>query len=117
MTPLPPLELTQCPHSNKNGWFCHSCVQILLGHASQDWLRQAGTLIEKERFKKKWTQAELAKLAGIHKTNISRLEAGSFGRTCITIRKVAKALGLPFSRFLLLNNSQPHFERPSDNNC
>jgi len=46
------------------------------------------------RLKKGWTQAELARRAGMRQPNIARLEGGNYDRVSLpTLKKIARVLG------------------------
>ena len=60
-------------------------------HAMDD--QRVGTIVRSIRLKKRWRQADLAKVAGVSPTTISRIERGHVDQLSLeTIRKVARAL-------------------------
>jgi ribosome-binding protein aMBF1 (putative translation factor) len=61
----------------------------------------AGELVRQAREARGLTQAELARLIGSSQSAISRIEDADYaGHTIETLRKVAKALGLPLTMSL-----------------
>ena len=57
--------------------------------------------VKQARMQKGWTQAELAKRAGVRRATISQLESGRVQRVNLPVLdKVAKALGVPTLRLL-----------------
>jgi len=53
-----------------------------------------GDAVIKERLRKGWSQAELARRAGTKQANISRIEAGLANPTLHLVQKLCKALDL-----------------------
>lgn len=53
-----------------------------------------GIRIASLRTAKGWTQAELAELAGLQRTHVSRIEAGRYAVTLETIEAIAQAMGM-----------------------
>ena len=60
---------------------------------------EIGQRMKQEREVAGYTQAELAKLAGIDATVLSRIESGQRGIDSLILRRVARALGVPMDRF------------------
>ena len=56
--------------------------------------KQVGALIKREREVNQWTQAELARRAGVAKQVVSNVERGSVTASVNTLAAVAHALGL-----------------------
>jgi len=57
-------------------------------------LRQFGNKVKKLRKAKGWTQDELAKRTGLHRTYIGSIERSERNVSLINIEKIAKALGV-----------------------
>lgn len=57
-------------------------------------LAELGRMIRKKRLEKGITQNSLARLCGIGKANMSRMEAGKINVSIITLNKISKALGI-----------------------
>jgi transcriptional regulator with XRE-family HTH domain len=56
--------------------------------------KQVGDLIKTERENNRWTQAELARQAGVAKQVVSNIERGSVTASVNTLAAVAHALGM-----------------------
>lgn len=56
--------------------------------------------IQRERVAAGWSMAELARRAGIAKSTLSQLEAGTGNPSVETLWALATALGIPFARLL-----------------
>jgi transcriptional regulator with XRE-family HTH domain len=62
---------------------------------------RVGTVLKQQRAMMGWTQAEVAKRAGVTKFYISLLESGTRRAPSLPVRKrLAKALGVPLLRLL-----------------
>ena len=59
-----------------------------------------GQKVRQERLLKKYTQEELANLAGVHRTYIGMIERGEKNITLENIAKIAKALNSSISKML-----------------
>jgi transcriptional regulator with XRE-family HTH domain len=57
-------------------------------------LRQFGDNVKRLRKKKGWSQEELAKRAGLHRTYIGSIERSERNVSLINIERIAKALSL-----------------------
>ena len=53
-----------------------------------------GKKLKKVRLKKDLSQGDVARILGVHRTYISGLERGVRNPSLLTIRKIAKALGV-----------------------
>lgn len=53
-----------------------------------------GLRIASLRKMKEWSQEELARRAGIHRTHLGRIEAGKYSATIETYQAIAEALGM-----------------------
>ena len=69
--------------------------------------RSIGIRIKAARRHRQLTQAELARRSGIARANIARLEAGVHSPTVPTLKRVAHALGVTFSRLV----EEPSYSR------
>lgn len=63
------------------------------------WAGYVGARIRDERKKHKLTQEQLAAKAGLQQAHVSRIESGVHSPNRKTMKKIAKALGLPISHF------------------
>ena len=55
---------------------------------------QFGKKLREVRLKKKLSQGDVARTLGVHRSYISGLERGMRNPSLLTIRKIAKALGI-----------------------
>jgi transcriptional regulator with XRE-family HTH domain len=62
--------------------------------------RQLGMKVQALRDKRAMTQAALAKKAGLSRGYLARVETGRHEPTLTTLRKLAKALGVPVTALL-----------------
>lgn len=62
---------------------------------TRGWL--IGCYIAGERKRRGWTQAHLARLTGIHRPNVARLESGRCDPALETLARVARAMGVRLS--------------------
>jgi XRE family transcriptional regulator, aerobic/anaerobic benzoate catabolism transcriptional regulator len=62
--------------------------------------RQLGMTVQTLRDKRAMTQEVLAKKAGISRGYLARVETGRHEPTLTTLRKLAKALGVPVTQLL-----------------
>ena len=62
---------------------------------AQKILRQFGTKVKKLREAKGWTQEELARRTGLHRTYIGSIERCERNVSLINIEKLTKALSVP----------------------
>ncbi len=69
--------------------------------------RSMGIKVKAIRQRRQLTQAELARRSGIARANIARIEAGIHSPTVPTLRRVAHALGVTFSRLV----EEPSYSR------
>ena len=60
-------------------------------------LRQFGDRVRKLRVKNNWSQEELAKRAGLHRTYIGSIERSERNVSLINIERIAKALKVKIS--------------------
>lgn len=63
-------------------------------------LRQFGTKVKKLRKAKGWSQEELAKRTGLHRTYIGSIERSERNVSLLNIEKIAKALGVIISKLI-----------------
>lgn len=63
-------------------------------------LRQFGNRVKKLRKAKGWSQEELAKKAGLHRTYIGSIERSERNVSLINIERIAKSLGIEISDLL-----------------
>ncbi|MBU3934235.1 MAG: helix-turn-helix domain-containing protein [Candidatus Omnitrophica bacterium] len=63
-------------------------------------LKQFGNKVKKLRKDKGWSQEELAKKAGLHRTYIGSIERSERNISLINIGRVAKALGVKLENLL-----------------
>lgn len=68
--------------------------------------KQVGDLIKTERENNQWSQAELARQAGVAKQVISNIERGSVTASVNTLAAVAHALGLTIHDIINVGFSQ-----------
>jgi transcriptional regulator with XRE-family HTH domain len=59
-----------------------------------------GKVLKRVRTRRKLTQIELAKKAGVHEMTISRLERGDRQPSMALLQRLAKALGVPVTELL-----------------
>lgn len=57
-------------------------------------VREFGKRIKQIRLKKNFSQGDVARILGVHRTYISGLERGKRNPSLLTVHKVAKALGV-----------------------
>jgi transcriptional regulator with XRE-family HTH domain len=57
-------------------------------------LRQFGNNVKRSRKTKGWTQEELAKKAGLHRTYIGSIERSERNVSLLNIERIAKALNI-----------------------
>ena len=55
---------------------------------------QFGKKLREIRLKKKLSQGDVSRILGVHRTYISGLERGARNPSLLTVRKIAKALGV-----------------------
>lgn len=60
----------------------------------------AGARIKRERERRDWSQAELARRAGIHRVTLADLERGASQPSLDTLLALAEALRVPLTRLL-----------------
>jgi len=65
-----------------------------------DILKKFGQKVKKLREEKGWTQEELAKKCGLHRTYIGSIERSERNVSLINIEKIAKALGVNTKQLL-----------------
>ena len=58
-------------------------------------LRELGFRIRERRLARGWTQAELARRCGLHRTFIGSVERGERNLSALNLRLIAGRLGLP----------------------
>ncbi len=63
-------------------------------------LKKFGQKVKKLRENKGWTQEELAKRCGLHRTYIGSIERNERNVSLINIEKIAKALGVNTKQLL-----------------
>jgi transcriptional regulator with XRE-family HTH domain len=63
-------------------------------------LSDVGQRIREVRYKKAWTQQQLANKCNFQKASLSRIEAGKTNPTLLTLRKICMALKTDFSQLL-----------------
>lgn len=63
-------------------------------------LRQFGDRVKKLRKAKGWSQEELAKRAGLHRTYIGSIERSERNVSLINIERIAKALEVKIERLI-----------------
>jgi len=63
-------------------------------------LRQFGNKVKKLRQAKGWSQEELARRAGLHRTYIGSIERSERNISLINIQKIAKALNVSITKLL-----------------
>ncbi|SCW28787.1 Helix-turn-helix domain-containing protein [Ruminococcaceae bacterium YRB3002] len=71
--------------------------QILLEEVKQKIAIDLGTQIRESRKERGLTQAALAKLSGVERANIARIENGNLNTTFGTVIRLAEALGMRIS--------------------
>lgn len=59
-----------------------------------------GARIQGLREKRDWSQAELARRAGIHRVSLANIERGAKLPSLRSLERLAKALGVPIARLL-----------------
>lgn len=57
-------------------------------------LVKLGANLRKAREAKGWSQEELAFRCGVHRTYVGAVERGEYNVTILTLRKIAKTLGI-----------------------
>lgn len=60
-------------------------------------VKQFGKKVRGIRLKEKRSQGDVAKVLGVHRTYISSIERGLRNPSLLTIKKIAKALGIGIS--------------------
>lgn len=65
-----------------------------------DILKKFGQKVKKLREGKGWTQEELAKKSGLHRTYIGSIERSERNVSLVNIGKIAKALGLSVDKLV-----------------
>ncbi|MEQ8926087.1 MAG: helix-turn-helix transcriptional regulator [Fulvivirga sp.] len=63
----------------------------------EQFIKDFGANLRKLRNEKNLTQAFLADLAGIHRSQIMRIESGEVNTTLSTLKQIADALQIPVS--------------------
>lgn len=63
-------------------------------------LKRFGKRVQALREKKDWTQEELGKKAGLHRTYIGSIERGERNISLINLEKIARAIGVKVERLL-----------------
>ena len=63
-------------------------------------LKQFGNKVKKLRQAKGWSQEELARRAGLHRTYIGSIERSERNISLINIEKIAKALNVSITKLL-----------------
>ena len=63
-------------------------------------LKQFGNKVKKLRQAKCWSQEELARRAGLHRTYIGSIERSERNISLINIEKIAKALNVSITKLL-----------------
>jgi transcriptional regulator with XRE-family HTH domain len=63
-------------------------------------VRKLGMKIQEHRTRRAMTQEQLAKKAGLSRGYLARVETGRHEPTLTTLRKLARALGVPVSALL-----------------
>ncbi|MDP3764624.1 MAG: helix-turn-helix transcriptional regulator [bacterium] len=69
-------------------------------HNKIELLEKFGKKIREERFKRGFSQEELAIRTGVHRTYIGMIERGEKNITLINIKKIAKAFDLTIDKLL-----------------
>ncbi len=59
-----------------------------------------GAVLRKARARRKLTQVELARRAGLHQTTVARLETGTHRPSMDTLQRLAKALKMKVGELL-----------------
>jgi transcriptional regulator with XRE-family HTH domain len=63
-------------------------------------VKEFGKKVREIRLKKKMSQADVAKIFGVHPTYISGIERGLRNPSLLTMEKIAKAMGVSTSELL-----------------
>ncbi|MEA3436357.1 MAG: helix-turn-helix transcriptional regulator [Thermodesulfobacteriota bacterium] len=63
-------------------------------------LRRFGNNVKKFRKAKDWSQEDLAKKAGLHRTYVGSIERGERNASLINIDKLAKVLGVKIENLM-----------------
>jgi transcriptional regulator with XRE-family HTH domain len=63
-------------------------------------LTKFGEKVREERLKKDYSQEELARKAGVHRTYIGMIERAEKNITLQNVQKIAKALEIPISNLM-----------------
>ena len=64
-------------------------------------LKRFGEQVQAFREKKDWTQEELGKIAGLHRTYIGSIERGERNVSLINVEKIAKALNVSVENLII----------------
>ncbi len=74
---------------------------------NEEYLKEVGARVRRERMRRGWRQAELAKRLGFPRSRLTRIETGRLERLHLTrLRRVAEALGVTVA-YLTLEEDHP----------
>ena len=65
-------------------------------------LRKLGKRIASERKKHGWTQEKFAKISGVERSSLARIESGGVNSTINKLRQIAKALDIEIGELVSL---------------
>jgi len=68
--------------------------------SDEQYLRSIGRRIRELRAARNWTQEELARRSGLHRTYIGTLEGGRRNLAALNLRRLARAFGVSVSELL-----------------
>ncbi len=68
--------------------------------ADQNFLREIGHRVQKHRLARDWTQAELARRCGLHRTFIGSVERGERNVSILNLRLIARVLRVQLADLL-----------------
>lgn len=79
--------------------------------SDEEYVAKVGRAIRRERERLGWSQRELARRCPTSRSHISRLETGHPGMQLSTLRKVARALGVPLAYLVEVDHPLRQFLR------